>query len=480
MTRDNICKAIIKIYMRNSIVKTRNPYPRVFAALTLCAALFCGLTAFAAEEPRPETASEAALTALPPETETEAEGALTEPPTDAPALKTETPPELTPEPATPPELYPSGVETSDISDDERQIVKTYRLTEGQRPSDIPREPFERDGYYYVLLDITETAEVFTETREQTETVTIDTESNDINAIAALLSPTAEYASPDGYAGTLTLDLSTIACAAAGTKSTGFTVEETREYPGLTHGDTSQIPKSVTNSSGRTLEIGDVTWVAQQSSAVDYQEIPDTYRAVVKYTGKGYKNVVTGYVTTAEYRGEVSKEITGGVVYKAYFFGREIEDDPNVIRRFDPEHPDADEDGYVRTAKDAPKPEREPVSPVPILAALAALALMFAVFGAFFFFRHNTKIYVIRNDRRVLCAKDKLGGRNLTTDLSTLGKEDDAGVFHIEIDKFSAKLLNGRTIEIVYGSAVLKHQVAYEGGVYVIEADFRTVTAKAIY
>jgi hypothetical protein len=78
------------------------------------------------------------------------------------------------------------------------------------------------------------------------------------------------------------------------------------------------------------------------------------------------------------------------------------------------------------------------------------------------------------------ARDKLGGKNLTTDLSTLGGNDGSTAFHIEIEKLSAKLLNGKTIEIAYGPAILKHLIAYEGNTYVIEADFRAGTAKAVY
>ena len=52
------------------------------------------------------------------------------------------------------ELYPADVQIV-IEDGKRQIVKTYTLTAGESPDNIPRDSFERDGWLYTLTDITQ-------------------------------------------------------------------------------------------------------------------------------------------------------------------------------------------------------------------------------------------------------------------------------------------------------------------------------------
>jgi hypothetical protein len=133
---------------------------------------------------------------------------------------------------------------------------------------------------------------------------------------------------DGYSGVLNLDLSTVKCEEAGTKSSSFTATEIREYPHLSSPDLSLIPKTITDGS-RTLNLADVAWESQNNVAVDYEQMPESYRAVATYTRTGTKTVVTGYVVTADYSGEIMKSVTGETVYKAYFEGTEINLKPST-------------------------------------------------------------------------------------------------------------------------------------------------------
>jgi hypothetical protein len=136
---------------------------RLVCALALvCGLLSCGLTALAAE-PTPdiprETTPSAVTAPLPFEPEESAK-----------------------------ELYPSDVKTV-VTDTGQQIIKTYILTAEQNPADIPRDGFTRDGWRYVLTDITEKRINGTDIRVHTETVEISTDTNDLNAVIALLSST---------------------------------------------------------------------------------------------------------------------------------------------------------------------------------------------------------------------------------------------------------------------------------------------------
>ncbi|MCL2775988.1 MAG: hypothetical protein FWD71_21985, partial [Oscillospiraceae bacterium] len=150
----------------------------------------------------------------------------------------------------------------------------------------------------------------------------DSQTKDFASILKLLPLTKEY-NNDGFTGTLTLDVSSITVEQAGTRSVAYTISETREYPCLSSNDSSFVPKTITDKSGRTLTLSNVSWQVQSSMPIDYDSIPDIYMATATYTGTAYKSVVTGYVVTAQYNGIVSKTITSKATYTAIFVGTQI-------------------------------------------------------------------------------------------------------------------------------------------------------------
>ena len=429
--------------------------PARFASATIiiCTLLLsCGLTALASEEglqdlqlpPLPATVTEQLL-ALP-------EDMLED---------------------TPDELYPTDVQTI-IEDGARQIIKTYILTAGQSPSEIPRSSFERDGWRYIITDITEKRISGIDARSHTETVEINTETNDLNEIIKLFSTTLEYQSQDGYSGILTLQMPTIVCEAEGYRNGNYTVTATREYPHLSTNDLSLIPKTITDN-GRTLELEGVTWEVQHYTNVDYQDIPDSYRAIAKYSARASTRIVTGYITAADYVGEIVKPTTGDTVYIAYFIGSEINPAPPPA----PAPAQPDRTTPPPTVTDEPtttEPAATENSGIPLAPILTAIIILAALAGtgAYFFKRRNVKIY--KDGFRVLAAKDRISTKSKLIDLSPL----DGDCYGIEIDAFTAKTLNGQTIEVRYGSDSLKHKIAYEGNIYRIEADFGANTIKAVY
>lgn len=408
-----------------------NPMRIVCATLIVCIMLLsCGLSAYA----------------------TEAEPEITH--DETPSITTPLPPY--PEDMKD-ELFPSDVQTV-IEDGSRQIFKTYTLTAEQTPVDIPRDSFERGGWRYSLTDVTQKRTTDTDVKNHVETVSINTSTNNLNTIIGQLAPTLEYTSEDGYCGLLTLDLASVKCEAAGYKNNSYTVTATREYPHLSNNDLSLVPKTITDN-GQTLQLDDVTWEVQRVVNVDYEDIPESYRAIATYTAKASKSVVTGYVTTADYVGEISKTESGDTIYVAHFVGEEITPSPKPT--------DPSEIGIT-----TPSGNKIPI--LPILLAFGVLAAL-AAFAYVFMMKHrNVKIY--RDNFRVLVAKDKISAKSPMIDLTPL----DCDSFGIEIDKFSAKSLNGVTVDVRHGSASLKHKIAYEGNTYRIEADFGTGTIQAIY
>jgi hypothetical protein len=161
-----------------------------------------------------------------------------------------------------------------------------------------------------------------ETRDHTETVTLNTDTKEIEQILPLLAPTIEFKSEDGFVGVLTLDVPSVKVETAGTKTSSYMMSVTREYPRLSTNDTELVPKTVTDK-GKTYHLAGVEWQVGNYSTVDYERVADYYTALATYTATGSSTKVTGYITTAEYSGILSKLVQGRPVYTAHYIGEEI-------------------------------------------------------------------------------------------------------------------------------------------------------------
>ena len=226
-----------------------------------------------------------------------------------PALAAEAPEGTAP--VRPAALYPTEIVETETGSG-RRLEKVYLLTAADNPANIPTADFEREGYRYTLLDVTRQDYTESETREHTETVTLDSGTKDMDKIMPQLAATREVTTEDGFTGILTLDTASIAVEAAGYGSSSRTVTATRTYPNLSDADSSLIPKTITDG-GRTLTLADVQWL----------EAGEFYNATASYTGTATSKYATGYVITAEYAGEVVKTISGEMIYTAVFSGTPI-------------------------------------------------------------------------------------------------------------------------------------------------------------
>jgi hypothetical protein len=218
-------------------------------------------------------------------------------------------------------LYPVDVMET-IEGNRRQIVKTYELSPLENPADIPRSDFERNDWRYSLTDILKRETANAETKPHTETVTLNTDTKDLEKILTLLAPTMEYKTDDEFVGILQLDVTSIKVETAGTKTTSYEMKVTREYPHLSAADTSLVPKTITDN-GKTYTLAGVDWKAGNLVTIDYEQVPEYYTAYATYTATGSSTKVTGYTTTAVYNGTLAKLSQGKTVYTAYFEGTEI-------------------------------------------------------------------------------------------------------------------------------------------------------------
>ena len=134
--------------------------------------------------------------------------------------------------------YPTAVTQSE---DGTELRKMYDLGPEDDPAGIPRSDFEQDGFHYTLVDVLKQELPKQESRQHTETVSLESKSKDMESVLALLPPEKEFITEDGLSGTLSLQLETVNVEAAGYGTSTREVSATRSYPNLANQDTANIP-----------------------------------------------------------------------------------------------------------------------------------------------------------------------------------------------------------------------------------------------
>ena len=212
--------------------------------------------------------------------------------------------------------YPISVEEYTAGDfDELRIQKVYQLSLDDDPSLIPTEDFERNGRLYYLLDMTRKDEVGVDTKPHVQTVTLPSDTNNMEKILQTLDAEIETVTEDGYTGKLHLDHTTVKVTTDGYATKTGTVSATRTYPNLSDADLSLVPKTISDG-GRSLTLADVQW--GNSTQEEGDGVVTQYTATARYTGSTSSKYATGYTVTADYSGEVSKTGCNVVTYTAVF------------------------------------------------------------------------------------------------------------------------------------------------------------------
>ena len=322
---------------------------------------------------------------------------------------------------------------SENRDGRQLIIKTYTLPPDADPSELIEEPFELEGYTYHHLETIKEEQESKDSKAQTEIVTLETDTDDLEKILEQLAPTMEY-SKDGFSGTLTLDHTTIQTEAAGYTTKYYTITDTKQFPGLSRNDPSFVP-TTTVKNGSTLTLSDISWMVTGTGLADDTLVPTSYTATATYTATGSRSVATGYVTTARYTGEVIVEGIRSIAYTVTYLGTPVE---------------------------------TPVTFQPIWLAVPGAILLLLVLGGIVYavrFRSNALIYAM-NARGV--AYKKLGKQRVSTrtpklDLTRL-REYPAGDASVELPNKLAHKLAGRIITIqMYGGSRTHLVEPFEGG-----------------
>ena len=177
----------------------------------------------------------------------------------------------------------------------------------------------RDSAYYPISVEEYTAgdfdEVGVDTKPHVQTVTLPSDTNNMEKILQTLDAEIEATTEDGYTGTLHLDHTTVKVTTDGYATKTGTVSATRTYPNLSDADLSLVPKTISDG-GRSLTLADVQW--GNSTQEEGDGVVTRYTATARYTGSTSSKYATGYTVTADYSGEVSKTGCNVVTYTAVF------------------------------------------------------------------------------------------------------------------------------------------------------------------
>ena len=99
----------------------------------------------------------------------------------------------------------------------QQLIKIFVLSPDKDPQELIEEPFEQEGYLYTFADIVKEDNHVADAAYHRETVTVETDTNDLSKILEKLEPSIDY--DDGtYKGTLALDHTSICTEASGYQS----------------------------------------------------------------------------------------------------------------------------------------------------------------------------------------------------------------------------------------------------------------------
>ena len=203
---------------------------------------------------------------------------------------------------------------------QQRIVKTYVLPPEKDPETLKEPSFDYDGFTYTWAFTTKDEHAFLESKSVTDTVTVETASNNLDKILAELAPSIPY--DDGeYSGELALDHTTLSTVAAGYTTKYGTVTATKTIGPVDRNDMSYVP-ATTVKNGVTLNLSGVDWQIVGTDLVGDTLAPASYQAVATYSGKSYYKAATGYVTTADYVGEISRDGVESVTYKVMYLGTE--------------------------------------------------------------------------------------------------------------------------------------------------------------
>lgn len=323
----------------------------------------------------------------------------------------------------------------------QRMVKTYTLSPEEDPSALKEPSFDYEGYHYTWAYTTKEEETYQESKEVTQTVTVETSSKDLSAILEQLSPTIPY--DDGeFTGELALDHTTLQTEAAGYTTRYSTTSETKVIGNLDRNDMSYVP-ATTVKNGKTLPLVNVEWQITGTELVGGALLPSRYQAIATYSASNSYQAATGYVTMAEYTGEVTSSGIDHVTYTVVYTGSEITPEPAPGGLFGAGGP-----GLLLS-----------------LLGLLFLALALAGGGIFLFKRRkNVYIYIPGDQPRDYKLVAKFRVKPDQPEIDIAGTDLAQSLYAaVEIKRSLAKYLIGQTFTVHHAYGTYQYTVTQKSG-----------------
>ncbi len=326
---------------------------------------------------------------------------------------------------------------------QQRIVKTYELPPGTDPESLKEPSFDYDGFTYTWAYTTKEEHTFLETKAVTESVTVETEKKNLDAVLEKLAPTISY-DEDGFSGELALDHTTISTEAAGYETRSGKVTATKTIGPLDRNDMSYVP-ATTVKDGRTLTLSNVEWQVIGTDQVGDMLSPSSYQAVATYSASTSYQVATGYVSTAEYKGTVTSSGVESITYTVVYVGTEIV--PEIQQPTEPTEP---------AGPAEPDSPRSGMNAAAIIGTVLLILLLAALTGLgiyLFLHRKNVYIYIPGDQPRdyKLVAKFRVEPQRPEVDITNLEPYPES-IVAVEIKRPLAKKLLGQTFTVHYRGA----------------------------
>ena len=354
-------------------------------------------------------------------------------------------------------------EVSENRNGQQLIIRTYTLLPNVDPETLIEDPFIRDGYDYSFVSIVKEEHPFETKKTQRETVTIETETDNISDILGVLEAIIPY--DDGkFSGTLALDHTTLQTEASGYSNKSYTVTETKTYSGLDRNDPSYIP-ATTVKNGVTLTLQNIEWSVQSTAISGDALVATTYMATASYSASASRKVADGYITTAIYAGEVVSSGIVSITYTVSYLGELVpEPEPEPESESEPEPEPESELTPESESELEPGFEKKPIFKYILFTGLGLLVIA-AALTVYLLTRKNTIIYAYSSGdgdgEYELIGKLRLSVNEPIIDLR-LFRTYPLKTAIISINRCTATRLFGRMVSIRLRNGTATHTVEQVG------------------
>ncbi len=340
-----------------------------------------------------------------------------------------------------------------ISSDQKQIdgsiflTKVYEVAEDFDPSALVENGYKKDGYLFAYHKTDKKVNENKQTKELSESIAIETATDNKQGILNRLPQTIEYNKED-FTGVLSLKQDSIATEVAAYKTQNTTLSTVKEYTELMAADNSYIPQTA-EKEGQTLQLTNVNWAVMGTGLSGDTLVPTEYKATATYSKTISDKVPSSYVTTAIYTGTVSKPEPTTITYTLTYVGTPIKENSTIMERAEKQ---AEEE--IKKQKQEEKPEVKEIkqnNSILIKIILGAFIGVLFSSGMVLLFhkksQRGVKICNLQEEEYICIGYQKMGKEDFVIDLNPLYELIQSHCFYFVIDKYTAKKLYGKTISI---------------------------------